>query len=139
MTAGQGSADISISDNLLIDPKKWILMAVPSITTSVKGDVTQITDYQLEQNYPNPFNPATKIKFSIPETQFVTLKVYDMLGNEIATLVNEQKQNGTYEVEFSAKGGSASGRDVYNLSSGIYLYKIVSGNYFETKKMILLR
>lgn len=92
-------------------------------------DGTLPTEFALEQNYPNPFNPTTKISYSIPQNGQVQIKVYDMLGNEIATLVNEQKQVGNYEVNFDAS----------NLSSGVYLYKIVSGNYLETKKMVLLR
>ena len=94
-------------------------------------------EFVLEQNYPNPFNPSTKIKYTIPnviangvkQSQQVTLKVYDILGNEIATLVNEEKSVGTYEVSFDAS----------RLSSGVYFYKLQSGNYVETKKMILLR
>jgi photosystem II stability/assembly factor-like uncharacterized protein len=93
--------------------------------------------FELSQNYPNPFNPSTKIKFTIPNVethrdaslQKVTLKIYGILGNEIATLVNEEKPAGEYEVEFDAK----------NLSSGIYYYQLISGNYIETKKMILLK
>jgi hypothetical protein len=92
-------------------------------------------EYELSQNYPNPFNPSTKIRFTIPVTlsgvegSFVTLKVYDVLGNEAATLVNEEKPAGSYEVEFEAS----------SLTSGIYFYKLKSGNFVETKKMILLR
>ena len=93
----------------------------------------------LEQNYPNPFNPSTTIKFSVPSSEFVTLKVFDVLGNEVATLVNEEKSAGSYEVEFSAKGGFASGGNAYNLSSGIYVYKLQTGSFVETKKMILIR
>jgi len=83
----------------------------------------------LEQNYPNPFNPATTIKYLIPFAEFVTIKVYDMLGNEIAILVNEEKPVGTYEVSFDAKG----------LSSGFYFYKLQSGSFVKTKKMLLLK
>lgn len=95
--------------------------------------------YILKQNYPNPFNPTTLIKFHIPELSFVTLKVYDVLGKEIATLVNEEKPIGSYEVEFSAKGGSTSGGDAYNLSSGIYFYLLQAGDFVETKKMVLMK
>lgn len=96
-------------------------------------------NFILEQNYPNPFNPTTKIKFSIPNigTQravSVQLKVYDVLGNEIATLINEEKSAGNYEVEFSSHSGA--GR---NLPSGIYFYSLAAGNYSETKKMLLLK
>ena len=86
-------------------------------------------NFTLEQNYPNPFNPTTKIKYSIPEQSLITLKVYDMLGNEIATLVNEEKSVGNYEVEFNAE----------SLSSGIYFYKLQTGIFIQTKKMILIK
>ncbi len=106
-----------------------------------------ISNYILEQNYPNPFNPTTIIKYQISELSFVTLKVYDVLGNEIATLVNKEKPIGSYEVEFSAKGGSASGGNAYTLPSGIYFYQLQAGDhstssgqsFVETKKMILLK
>ena len=85
--------------------------------------------YQLMQNYPNPFNPVTRIKFSVPKSETVQIIVYNLLGKEIQTLLNEYKQFGTYEVEF----------DAGKLTSGIYFYRMTSGNYSETKKMILLR
>jgi hypothetical protein len=83
----------------------------------------------LEQNYPNPFNPLTKIKYSVKSAQKVTLKVFDLLGREITTLVNEEKPAGTYEVIFDAK----------NLPSGIYFYKISAGEFNSVKKMVLLK
>jgi Secretion system C-terminal sorting domain len=97
-------------------------------------DVNIIKDFILLQNYPNPFNPSTKIKFTIPfdgtyRTTSVQLIVYDVLGNEIATLVNEEKATGNYEVEFNAA----------NLPSGIYIYKLTSGAFIQSKKMILLK
>ena len=98
-----------------------------------------ISDFRLEQNYPNPFNPGTNIRFRISDLEFVTLKVFDVLGNEIAVLVSEDKQPGTYEVKFSAKGGSASGGNAYELPSGIYFYQLQVGSFVDTKKMILLR
>lgn len=85
--------------------------------------------YSLSQNYPNPFNPATQIKYSIPENGFVTLKVYNILGKEVATLVNENKTAGDYSINFSAK----------NLSSGVYFYSIKAGNFTQTKKMTILK
>jgi photosystem II stability/assembly factor-like uncharacterized protein len=95
--------------------------------------------FKIFQNYPNPFNPSTKIKYQIPKLSFVTLKIYDVLGGEIATLVNEEKPIGSYEVEFSAISGSASGGDAWNLTSGIYFYRLQAGNFIQTKKMVLLR
>jgi hypothetical protein len=83
------------------------------------------------QNYPNPFNPTTTIKYSIPELSFVTLKVYDVLGNEIANLVNEEKPTGSYDAEFTMNN--------LQLSSGFYFYRLQAGSFVETKKMILLK
>ena len=96
-------------------------------------------DFSLDQNYPNPFNPSTTISYSIPASLFVTLKIYDVLGNEVVTLVNSEKPKGSYEVKFSTTGGSAAGGDVYNLPSGIYFYRLQAGSFVETKKMILLK
>ena len=100
--------------------------------------------FKLEQNYPNPFNPSTKIKFTIPQSDnpllggarggLVTLKVYDVLGNEVATLVNEEKPSGEYEVTFDSHSGN-----VRNLTSGVYFYRLQAGSFVETKKMILLK
>jgi hypothetical protein len=85
------------------------------------------TEYKLFQNYPNPFNPTTSIKYSVLSSTYVNLIVYDMLGREVVTLVNEEKYPGTYTVTFDASG----------LSSGIYLYRLTTENYIETKSMIL--
>ncbi|MBI3124102.1 MAG: T9SS type A sorting domain-containing protein [Ignavibacteriales bacterium] len=87
------------------------------------------TGYDLSQNYPNPFNPTTNIKFSIPEQGFVSLKVYNTLGQEVATLVNEVKSSGSYQVDFNAS----------NLSSGIYIYKLNTGKVSLSKKMLLVK
>ncbi|MDP2302626.1 MAG: T9SS type A sorting domain-containing protein [Ignavibacteria bacterium] len=99
------------------------------ILASVQETSSIVNNYKLNQNYPNPFNPVTNIKFSIPKSDVVKIKVYDILGKEIQTLLNEYKTTGRYEVEFNAS----------NLPSGIYFYRMVSGNYSEAKKMILLR
>ena len=95
----------------------------------VYDDINRVKNYKLSQNYPNPFNPATTIAYQIPQTGFVTLKVYDILGREVATLINEEKLAGSYEVQFIGNG----------LTSGIYFYQLKAGNYSETKKMILLK
>ena len=87
------------------------------------------SDFNLSQNYPNPFNPSTKIKFQIVESGNVSLKIYDLLGNEITNLVNEELSSGSYEVTFNAS----------HLASGIYFYRLQAGSFIETKKMILLR
>jgi ligand-binding sensor domain-containing protein len=95
----------------------------------VKDKGLNLVNYNLLQNYPNPFNPSTTITYQIPELSFVTLKIYDVLGNEITTLVNEEKAIGSYEKEFD---GTA-------LPSGIYFYQLKAGDFIQTKKMILLK
>jgi hypothetical protein len=97
------------------------------------------TEFILFQNYPNPFNPTTSIEYRVGSTEYVTLKVYDLLGREVAVLVNEEKPAGEYKVEFSAEGGSISGGDAYNLASGIYYYQLSAGKFIETKKAILIK
>ena len=99
-------------------------------TTDVKEIIGAVpSEYALEQNYPNPFNPATVINYSIPQNSFVTLKVYDVIGNEVATLVNQTQSAGKYEVRFDAS----------NLSNGVYMYSIKTDNFTSTKKMILMK
>ena len=102
-------------------------------THRVVGELTAYLtlpeQFSLEQNYPNPFNPSTTINFSIPASDFVTLKVFNVLGSEVATLVNEQKEPGSYQVSFNAN----------NYSAGIYFYNLSAGNFIETRKMILLK
>ncbi len=83
----------------------------------------------LNQNYPNPFNPSTKINWQSPVSGWQTLKVYDVLGNEVATLVNEYRNAGNYEINFDAS----------KLSSGVYCYQLRTGEFVETKKMILVK
>ena len=85
--------------------------------------------FELYQNYPNPFNPETSIKYQIPVSSYVELKVFDMIGREIVTLVDEEQNAGNYEIKFSAK----------NLETGIYLYRIKANNLVCIKKMILLK
>lgn len=97
---------------------------------SVENNNLFASDFILYQNYPNPFNPSTNIKFNLSQTSEVTLKVYDALGNEIKTLVDEVKSAGSYEVQFISDD---------KLSSGIYFLELSAGNFRQTKKMILLR
>ena len=98
--------------------------------TSVGPDKNYIpSDYSLSQNYPNPFNPSTKFSYQIPKSGQVTLKVFNTLGKEVATLVNGERSAGRYIVDFNGQG----------LSSGIYFYTIQSGSFFETRKMMLLK
>ena len=108
--------------------------------TALENIVSELPEeFNLAQNYPNPFNPSTSIRYQVSSIAQVTLKVYDVLGNEVATLVNEEKPAGSYEVDFSAISGSASGRNASQLSSGIYLYKLTAGNFIQTRKMILVK
>jgi len=97
--------------------------------TIVEAEIIQPSEFLLKQNYPNPFNPTTTISFVIGQQSFVSLKVYDVLGNEVAVLVNEEKTPGSYKINFDAR----------DLSSGIYLYKLTTGTFSETKRMMLLK
>ncbi len=98
-------------------------------SNEVSVEVTLPLEYSLEQNYPNPFNPSTTIKYSIPEDGFVKLSVYNMLGEEVSTLVNGNQEAGRYELSFNAS----------ELSSGVYVYRLEAPNYTSSKKLILLR
>ena len=98
--------------------------------TGVENSKNSIpTSFNLNQNYPNPFNPSTKITYSIPKSSYVSLKIYNVLGQEVAALVNQQQNAGSYAVNFDAS----------SLSSGIYLYRIQAGSFVSTKKMTLLK
>jgi plastocyanin len=102
--------------------------------TDINDENMALNSFELKQNFPNPFNPKTKIKFTIPADQKngmskVVLKVFDVLGNNISTLLDEEKPAGSYEIEFDAS----------ELSSGIYFYKLQAGNFIDTKKMILMK
>ncbi len=98
--------------------------------TEVNENLSSANSYSLSNNYPNPFNPTTKINYQLPQSVFVALKVYDILGKEVATLVNEYKPAGKYDIEFSATDG---------LPSGVYFYQLKAGDFVHTKKMILLK
>jgi hypothetical protein len=103
-------------------------------TVDVEDEENPIaSEFKLEQNYPNPFNPTTNIGFRIADFGFVSLKIYDVLGNEIATLVNEEKPAGEYEVEFNPESS------IKQPASGIYFYQIKAGDFIQTKKMVLLK
>jgi len=95
-------------------------------------EVENELDYNLSQNYPNPFNPSTKISWQSPVGSWQTLKVYDVLGNEVTTLVNEWKEAGSYEVTFESNIG------IRRLVNGAYIYRLQAGNFVKTKKMLLL-
>jgi photosystem II stability/assembly factor-like uncharacterized protein len=117
-------------------PIGWVVSSTGNVAkmTSTTVGITPINNeipkgFVLSQNYPNPFNPSTNISFALPKSGFVTLKVYDMVGKEVATLVNESKTAGNYIIGFNAS----------NLPSGVYFYKIESSNFVDTKKMLLIK
>ncbi len=101
----------------------------PESVTAVESSPSQISSYQLYQNYPNPFNPSTVIRFSVPYESHITLKVYNILGSEVATLVNGVRAAGSYNITFNAE----------NLASGVYFYQLKAGNFVTTKKLLLLK
>ena len=103
--------------------------ATVSTTTAVEKNEQIPTEFKLDQNYPNPFNPTTVISYSIPENCFVQLKIYDLLGNVITTLVSENQNTGIYKITF----------DGSNLTSGIYFYQLITPQYTNTKKLMLVK
>jgi hypothetical protein len=108
----------------------WLLNFDPTISDVESDNEAQIPEtIVLKQNYPNPFNPFTTIEFGIPESQFVTLAVYNLLGEQVSVLVKENQTAGYYKVNW----------DVTDLPSGIYFYKLIAGKFVKTKKMILLK
>jgi N,N-dimethylformamidase beta subunit-like, C-terminal/Putative Ig domain/Secretion system C-terminal sorting domain len=115
-----------------LDTQSFTLHVSGSVT-DVKGNSEIPATYSLSQNYPNPFNPSTIIRFEIPRAGFVTLKIYDILGRLVATLINEEKPAGTYNVKFGATSINKG------LSSGIYFYRINAGNFTQTKKLVFLK
>jgi hypothetical protein len=118
---------ITLSGVKVYKDSSRIIINVTPVT--VEEEITLPTKFELSQNYPNPFNPSTKISWQLPVCSQVTLKVYDVLGNEVVTLVNEEKEAGSHETEF----------DAAKLSSGVYFYQLKVGEFVSTKKMILLR
>jgi len=102
--------------------------------TSVENGAITINDFELSDNFPNPFNPTTSINYELAAEGFVTLKVFDILGNEVAQLVHEFKAAGKYQISFDAKNISSQ-----QLSSGTYFYQLQTEGRFRTKKMVLLR
>jgi hypothetical protein len=111
------------------NPRRWDSVMVNISITDVGENPSNPGTFKLYDNYPNPFNPSTTIVYSLPEAAFTSLKIYDAVGNEVSSLVNETKSSGTYEVEFNAT----------DLSSGIYYYTLQAGSFNQTKKMILIK
>jgi hypothetical protein len=109
---------------VLLDDLSWgAVVGVKEVNSNIPAK------FAMQQNYPNPFNPSTRIEYTIPEESFVELKVYDIVGNELTTLVNEYQPAGTFRTEFNAA----------NLSSGIYIAKLTAGSFTRTMKMTLLK
>lgn len=151
LTLGTVLTSVLTSYNWFVTGKKFPVFEIIYTSYSVNGipitnskvvnynlgtviGVTNISNetpdkYKLSQNYPNPFNPATKISFSIPKQGFVNMKVYDILGKEVMTLVNEIKQAGSYDVNFNGS----------NFASGVYFYRIESDNFVDIKRMMLIK
>jgi len=100
---------------------------VPIVNVNNERELIKV--FSLSQNYPNPFNPSTNIEFEIPDYVFVSLKIYDVLGNELAVLLDEEKSPGNYKTAFHA----------YGLASGVYFYQLKAGSFIQTKKMLLIR
>jgi hypothetical protein len=129
------------SDSHLIDagtiiPGRFYLGTAPDLgcfedglILGLKNEVNHHVGYYLSNNYPNPFNPSTQIAYQVPASGHVTITIFNSLGKEIRTLVNEEKSAGTYYLNFNAS----------NLASGIYFYNLKTGNFSQTKKMILLK
>jgi photosystem II stability/assembly factor-like uncharacterized protein len=120
---------IDDDDNLYLATNESVWRGKPDSITSVKRDETLPVEYSLSQNYPNPFNPSTKISYVIPKENYVTLKIYDILGNEVTTLVNKYQTTGRYSINFEGD----------NLASGIYIYRLQAGDYISSKKMTLIK
>jgi PQQ-like domain/Secretion system C-terminal sorting domain len=128
----------------LIQGQENNLIAVRDTGATSVNDEVYLNKFELQQNYPNPFNPSTTIKYQLSNSGIVTLKVYDILGREVTTLVDEFKSAGSYETNFSATGGSASGGNAKNLASGVYIYRITATNngrilFTDSKQMILMK
>jgi endonuclease I len=122
--------------NPFIDHPEWVTSIWGDPPTDIQKDFI-ITDYKLNQNFPNPFNPETVISWQLPVSGYVTLKIYDILGREVATLINEFQQAGIHKTKFlPSQNGQVQN---YQLSSGIYFYQIRAGEYLNTKKMILMK
>ncbi len=119
----------SMSNSKYFVLQNIVIKGTTTPASAVEGETEIPANFKLEQNYPNPFNPTTSISYSIPKTAFVTLKVYNLIGQEVASLVNEIKDPGNYKSTFDAS----------KLSSGIYFYRLEAGNFVSIKKMALMK
>jgi aminopeptidase N len=129
MIDGYGTVAILPDDVLVIDPNDWILMADPQIIVGLDDIGLETSSIQLKQNYPNPFSTSTTMRFSIPESQFVSLKVFDIYGNEVASLISAEQNSGNHEVVF----------DGSKLAGGTYFYRLQADDFVQTKRLVLIR
>jgi predicted phage tail protein len=106
---------------------------INNITDVLKEEVIP-TAFELSQNYPNPFNPTTKIAFALPQNSFVSLKIYDMLGREIKSLLNSEMLAGNHSIDWNGEDNNG-----FKVASGAYIYKITAGNFMAVKKMVLIK
>jgi hypothetical protein len=127
-SVGQVGIDLITNPNHHIQSGFWNAYYQDVIVDVEEQEVLPV-QYKLKQNYPNPFNPSTIIRFAVPERSTVVLKIYDVLGSEIQTLVNEEMERGWYEKVFTANG----------YASGMYIYRMQAGDYISTKKMLLVK
>ncbi len=111
------------------NPKNYEIISVRQISSAIPEN------FSLKQNYPNPFNPVTKLEFEISNSGFVSLKVFDLTGKEVAVLINQNLSPGSYETEFNA-GNSGQGS---NFARGVYFYKLEADGFMQTKRMMLLK
>ena len=130
LDTGNYYATLFISSNDPVQP----MLSIPvhllvSTPVGIEDELFIPTVYKLYHNYPNPFNPTTILRYDLPEEIKVVLKVYNILGEEVATLINDEKVAGSYEVSWDAN----------NLGSGVYFYRIQAGSFVETKKMVLMK
>lgn len=128
-TFGQSFAGMSQNDSYIVGAGFWYAVQSSPVTSVERIDDMIPHRFRLDQNYPNPFNPSTTIKFAIPEQKHVILVVYDLMGREVATLIDEQLAPGEYTAVFDAGG----------IASGMYLYRIQAGSHITTRRMILLK
>jgi hypothetical protein len=128
----QGAGYVRLRAELVSNPSQFInvdfRVATP-LAIGIQQISSVVEEFNLSQNYPNPFNPSTKINFSIPKSEYVSLRIYDLLGREVKVLVNGDLTVGEYEVNFDAKG----------LASGIYYYSLRAGDFVNVKKMVLVK
>ncbi len=125
-TVGQPVIDLVTDDDNKHELGFWYL---PWFYITNTGDETPPSVFRLDQNYPNPFNPVTTIRFGLPEPAHVNLRIYDVLGRAVLTIINENKKAGIHEVPVNASG----------LSSGVYFYRLIAAGNVKTRKMVLLK